>query len=211
MRSKFWIVGWFEEATYVLDEGYNVWDFDEESLILLDMFIHVIGVFDVDKDSIEPSVIDDCRHGGFMYIEGFRRNNLCLFDEALDVREREGYILGDSLQIYNTNLLMSRGLKCLRSECGALLRLDMDTNTTLDLEEFFTSVVGFIYGDSFRVFVTEWVDILNLRFCKKAEGRVYIVLNFRVGHELAQEELYNQLIRTYFSDPNVIVRRAIDL
>lgn len=211
MRSKFWVLGWFEEVVYVLDECYNIWDFDEEGLMLLDKFIHIIGVFDVDKDSIEPAVIDDCRHGGHFYAPYSRGRNLSLWDEEIDKRKEAGYILGDSLQIYNTNLLLSRGLKCLRSEHGALLRLVLDSDQTINLEEYFTSVVDLIYGGSFKVILTERVAIHNLRFCKYAEGRVYIILNFRPGYELEQERVYEQLVRIYYTEPNIIVRKAEDL
>lgn len=188
MSSKFWVLETYFETVYILDDGYNVWDFDIGSVNVLSLFIDIIGI---SQDGISPAVIKYSKTMWSNYSkldmggENKLKVSMLLYWKAHD------YLCGTDLCIYTPNILISRGLRCLISESGDLLRADIESGTTLDLESISKRVLGFLYGYDFDVVITENVEIANYYFLWETH-RVNIIMDFH-GHDKEYDNVSSRL------------------
>lgn len=203
MSSKFWVLEAYLKTVYILDEGYNVWDFDIDSINILSLFINIIGV---SQDGFSPAVIKYSKTKWSNYIKFDMGSENNLKASMLSYWKSHDYLCGTDLHIYTPNILISRGLRCLISESGDLLRADIESGTILDLESTSKRVLGFLHGHDFDVVITENIEIVNYYFLWETY-RVNIIMDFH-GHDEEYNDVASRLDFIIQMLPTVhIVRR----
>lgn len=193
---KYWILGIHGDDIYVLDESYNVWDFDAATVKLINQYTPISGVLPgglvVAVRTYSGLKWDKYIHFGIDELNTFRSQMLARWDT-------NGFLYSNSLQIYSPNLVLSRGIKGLLSESGDLLRADIERDTVLELALVSHRILGFLYGSNFNVVLTEDIDIVNYHFLQYAHN-VKVIFDFH-GHD----NVYNYVHRMLFSATKSLV------
>lgn len=193
---KYWILGIHDDDIYILDESYDVWDFDAAAVKMINQFTPISGVLPgglvVAVRTYSGLTWDRYVHFGIAELNTFRSQMLTRWDV-------NGFLYGSSLRIYSPNLVLSRGIKGLLSESGDLLRADIERDTVLELASVSHRILGFLYGSNFNVVLSEDIDIANYHFLQYAHN-VRVIFDFH-GHD----EAYNYVFRMLFSATKSLV------
>lgn len=186
---RFWVVAGDElrDVCYILDEGYNVFRFTCAEAYLINAFIPVIGL---EEKEISSALIK--------YVSGYCRSYVNLgkykgyrpWKGYIEEITAKGYLVQNNMKIYTPGVVLRTGLNALVSEFGELLRLDIEWNTKVRLEDVATSVVGEIHGADFGLVFTKRVKIINKHFADKALGDV----TFYIESE-GDWQWYSQLLK----------------
>lgn len=188
---KFWILNEYCGTIYVLDEGYNVWDFTRPDILLIEEFMHIIGVSPYKV--ITPAVLEYRKSWFYDYVSPDGSYAVRPKKERVERLRADGCLIEDKLNIYSPGVVLINGLRCLISEFGDLLRADVDTGQIFYVDKISTRIVGGIYGKDFTVVLSEKVSINNYKFCNRVDGVVTVALdwhgvkNRRVHAKLCQE------------------------
>lgn len=174
---NYWVLGGTSEICYILDSGYNVWDFSYSGVRLLSQFIDIIGV---NGNKANVSVLELSSWGDvcpYVQTDYLSYNILSSPDQLAEWRDM-GCLIDESLQIYSPNLVLIDKVHALVSEFGDLLHLYVESHRIIRISDIARRIVGSISGRDFTIILDESVKLSNSQPFREVYGTVTVLFDY---------------------------------